>query len=157
MEIKRGKDGRWHPHLHIIAQGRFYPQHELAEDWRKASGTSLIADIRAIRNADVAMRYVTKYVSNGIDASLIDDPKSLDEYIAATKGQRTYNALGDWKAPDDNDAEPLRWKSISTLPEWHSALARCEPWAIALALQLHRDPNDITQRARNPDQDIGPQ
>lgn len=37
IEVKLNSSGEWHPHLHIIAVGDYYPQEALSEDWGKAT------------------------------------------------------------------------------------------------------------------------
>jgi hypothetical protein len=39
-------DGMWHPHLHVIAEGRFLDKHALSAAWHHATGDSFVVDIR---------------------------------------------------------------------------------------------------------------
>ncbi len=60
VEITRSERG-WHCHLHIIAAGRFYPQHQLSKLWNNVSNSPIV-DIRLIRSR-AAVSYVCKYVT----------------------------------------------------------------------------------------------
>lgn len=62
FEIKRTKDG-WHPHLHVLLEGGFLPQHAIREDWHRITGDSFIVDIRPIANGKKAAEYVSKYAT----------------------------------------------------------------------------------------------
>ena len=44
------KDGRWHPHLHVMIHGDYIPKDKLSATWREVTGDSFIVDIRLIRN-----------------------------------------------------------------------------------------------------------
>jgi len=97
LEIKYSdKAKRWHPHLHIICEGKWIDQGELSECWRGISRDSFIVDVRAVRDDGTVMRYVTKYASKPLNTSFIGDPKLLDEAIAGLKGRRLCLCFGPW-------------------------------------------------------------
>lgn len=54
-------DSGWHVHLHCLAVGTFYPQHELAQQWKSCSPGKIV-DVRKIPTA-AAAAYLTKYVT----------------------------------------------------------------------------------------------
>lgn len=97
LEIKwSDKAQRWHPHLHIVANGRFIDQGELSNAWRSITKDSYIVDIRRIRDKEHAARYVTKYASKPLNTSFSNTPKLLDEAVISLKGRRLCTCFGTW-------------------------------------------------------------
>ena len=98
LELKiSSKDGLWHPHLHILADGSFLPHADLAAEWHAITGDSSIVDVR--RPPDVAQvaSYVTKYVTKPADSTVFDHPDKLDEMIIALKGRHLVECFGTWR------------------------------------------------------------
>ena len=130
-EVKRGADGGWHPHLHIIVEGSFIPVKELSEAWLKATGDSYIVDVRRITNDRQAAAYVTKYVTKPIDSKVIDVPEDLDEAIKALHHARMYEPFGTWRVElmqcEAND--PGDWTPVCTVVELARSLKNNEKWA----------------------------
>ena len=92
VEVKRSKaDGLWHPHLHIIYDGLFFRQRELAELWSDMVGRRAIAWINAagVQHA----RYLAKYVGKPEDISGLAEGH-LTEYIQAVDGMRMVQPFG---------------------------------------------------------------
>lgn len=89
--------GRWHPHLHILAEGKYIAQAALSKAWRKATGDSFIVDVSKVRNIDRAVAYVVKYASKPHDPSLFRDPDRLEEAILALKGRKLCLTFGTWR------------------------------------------------------------
>lgn len=87
---------RWHPHLHIVVVGSFLPQKALSAAWCRASGGSYIVDVRYVRDAGSASRYVAKYASKPLSSSFLAIPQRLDEAILALKGRRLVLTFGTW-------------------------------------------------------------
>ena len=140
-EIKRGADGAWHPHLHILVEGAFIPVAELKDHWHAATGDSYIVDVRRITNDRQAAAYVTKYVTKPIDAKLIEVPEDLDEAIKALHHARMYEPFGTWRVEimqcDAND--PGDWQPICTLSEMAAGLKTSQTWAIQLWKLVSRE------------------
>lgn len=134
LEVTRGKTGdRWHPHLHVIADGSYMPQRELSATWEQATGDSCIVDIRAIHSRRQASRYISKYVSKGesMNSWTADE---ISEYAVAMCGQRvtqTFGCLHGRPADPKPDREdpPDPWTCVY----WHqlAGYAR-EGWAPAV-------------------------
>lgn len=99
---------KWHPHLHVLCQGEFLPIKLVRETWHEITGDSYICDVREIKDAQHAVRYVAKYASKAISHNVFHDPEKLDEAIDALHGRRTFNVFGNWtklglsKVPDDD-------------------------------------------------------
>lgn len=87
------KTGRWHPHLHLIVDGTYCPQHELSAAWNVASDGSPIVHIRAIPVRSDAIRYIAKYATKTGDTEEIPDGK-LSEFLTALRGLRTHAIFG---------------------------------------------------------------
>lgn len=108
-ELKIGRDGLWHPHLHILAAGTYIDQRALSREWLAVTGDSSIVDIRAVTNARSLAFYVTKYASKGCDQSVWKDPERLLEAIVTMRGRRLCMTCGSWRGvkllPPDEDAE----------------------------------------------------
>jgi hypothetical protein len=113
------RDGMWHVHLHILAEGQWLDVRELSRAWHEITGDSSICDIRAVGDSDRCAAYLTKYVSKPIDASLYACPEKLDEYILAIKGRKTMSTFGAWRGlklkarPKDDTV----WKNRCSLVE----------------------------------------
>lgn len=117
LEVHYSRNGsRWHPHLHILTQGRFINRSELVAAWHQITGDSKVVDIRLIDNARLLTRYVTKYASKPLDASFIDDDALLDEAVRALKGKRLCITFGTWQGVQLT--EPLtddEWENLGSL------------------------------------------
>lgn len=110
LEVKVGDDNRYHPHLHVLAEGVWIDQRELAQAWHGITGDSFIVDVRPCPDPRKRALYVTKYATKPADSSVIRNPAKLDEFIIAIKGRRLFQPFGKWRAllPSDDDDEPQR-------------------------------------------------
>jgi len=50
----RADTRRWHPHLHVLVDGSFFPHSQLKSAWLEASGDSFIVDIRVVHDRAAA-------------------------------------------------------------------------------------------------------
>ena len=87
------RTGAWHPHVHIIADGRYWNVQALQAEWNAASGDSYIVDIRPIRSKRGVARYVAKYVAKAADFAAWSD-SVIEEYAEAMHGARLVHTLG---------------------------------------------------------------
>lgn len=109
---------RWHPHLHIIAEGQYIQQQELSKLWLAITRTSYIIDVRLIRNTDEAIGYVAKYASKPLSKSFARDHRRLCEAMVALAGRRlclTFGTWRRWKLLHNPDSGP--WTYIASLRE----------------------------------------
>lgn len=98
LEIKWNEHRqRWHPHLHLVVEGRFLPQALLSDAWKKATRGSSIVDIRKIANAQSAARYVAKYASKPLSHTFLNRPSKLEEAIVALRSTRLALTFGTWR------------------------------------------------------------
>lgn len=97
IEVKLSKDShRWHPHLHVIAEGQFIDARTLSKAWYHVTGDSYITDIRAIGDVRKRAAYVTKYATKPLHPEVTRVPGKLDEFVEAIKGRRLYQCFGSW-------------------------------------------------------------
>lgn len=119
LEVKRGSgSGAWHPHIHILCQGRYIPQPELSQTWLDVTGDSKIVDVRLVREKRDTLYYVTKYTTKGSTFSAIPAMEDLCELVRALHGRRTVICFGEWRnyrllRPDENSD----WELIGHLNE----------------------------------------
>lgn len=84
---------QWHPHLHLLTEGSYYPQRELSRDWAAASGGSTICDVRACHSRRQAVIYLTQYLSKSQDASHVPTHR-LGEWCLGMHGVRMAQTWG---------------------------------------------------------------
>lgn len=84
---------QWHPHLHVVAEGRYWPQHELADLWQTITGDSRIVDLRACHDRRSTVNYVTSYVSKSQTPRDVS-PERLWEWCQATHGRPLARPFG---------------------------------------------------------------
>lgn len=108
------KTRRWHPHLHIIAEGSFLKKEWLVAEWHRITGDSMIVDIRDLKTHTDAAYYVAKYVSKGTTNNVWTDTDAAQEWICAMRGVRTAATYGTWRgfkllehAKDEGDWRPV--------------------------------------------------
>lgn len=129
LTYSAGKE-RWHPHFHILIEGRFIPHQQIKALWYELTGDSHIVDIRLVRSTTEAARYVTKYASKPFNNTFVNRPNRLDEAIVTLKGRKLLTTFGDWRGvtlarPVTDDA----WEHIGTLADFIAYAARGDTWA----------------------------
>jgi hypothetical protein len=98
VETKLGKNsGKWHCHYHIVCEGKFIPQHRLADEWQRITKDSRIVDVRAVGARTGAVSYITKYITKAADHSIVTSPEHLKEAIVAFTGRRMVATFGTWR------------------------------------------------------------
>lgn len=91
------KTRHWHPHFHVLIEGRFMPYQRLKSLWYEITGDSFIIDIRLVRTSAEAARYVTKYASKPFNKSFVNRPDLLDQAVVALKGRKLVVTFGTWR------------------------------------------------------------
>lgn len=150
LEVKwSARAQRWHPHFHVLIQGRYLPQKPLAIAWLDITGDSHVVDIRAVRDLTHTAYYVTKYASKPLDNSFLDLPDQLDEAILALKGRKLCLTFGTWRGVllARTIAEGA-WENIGPLEDFIFNAAHGDPAALeTLAFITNRDLTDLYSRA----------
>lgn len=127
LEVTRSdKTGLWHPHLHVLFEGRYLPHTLASEEWLLVTKDSYVVHITRVPNHEDAARYVTKYASKGLCSSIWRQPALLDECIVALRGTRTFTTFGTWRGvritfDRQND---YTWDEVCTLDRLFDR-ARC--------------------------------
>lgn len=129
LHITRGKAGdHWHPHLHVIVQGKYIRKSELIDAWLQITGDSFVIDIQFVHDPRTVGRYVTQYASKPLDPRLLRDPPALVEAIDSLRGRKLLYAFGTWS----------RWQLLSHPSD--------EAWV------LYGHVNELMYRATNGDE-----
>lgn len=110
----------WHPHLHVIVDGTFFPQPKLKTAWHEVTGDSWIVDVRKVNDATQAARYVASYMcKHGQVGSWA--PERIEEYAAAMHGRRMLQTFGASHGleldPRDEPDRPEGLEPIATVGE----------------------------------------
>jgi hypothetical protein len=112
VEIRYNRrEQKWHPHLHLIVDGSYWPQADLAALWEKVTGASRIVDIRKPPSQTVIVRYLCSYASKTQVPT--DLPAwRLPEWAQAVHGLRMMSTFGTLHAikaaePEDQPAASL--------------------------------------------------
>lgn len=84
-----GEEGRWHAHLHIIAESDYFPVFQLSRQWAACSPGRVVY-IQVVRKADI-IRYLTKYLTK----SAVSDP-SRPVVAQALRQCRLFQPFGNW-------------------------------------------------------------
>lgn len=117
LEVKYNQPSeRWHPHLHILVEGRYVPHTGLAAEWRHVTGDSFIVDIRAVKDNKRVTHYICKYATDPIDRSIGRSVDLLTQAIDAFQGRKSCLTFGTWRGvllvdTDTKDA----WRLVGTL------------------------------------------
>lgn len=108
------KSLQWHPHLHIIALGKFYSKRALSRDWLSVTGDSSIVDIRAVKDKAKAAQYAARYSAKPAELEKLPTADAAD-LIMAMNGRRICGCWGKGckikfrpQKPDDAD----KWQDI---------------------------------------------
>lgn len=155
LEVKwNDKARRWHPHLHIIADADFLPQHELSAAWRSITHDSFIVDVRRVRDEKIVSSYVVKYATKPLNATLMHDAHILDDTIHALRGRRLCLCFGSWygtplsAAEDEELADDWEdaqgWHNLDPLDLVLGRALEGAAWATQLLDALH-----VTDRYRS--------
>lgn len=156
LEVHWSRNGqRWHPHMHILVQGRFLDQAKLSQAWYAITGDSKIVDVRLVRNPTHLARYVAKYASKPLNASFANDQSLLDTAVSALKGKRMCVTFGTWQGVQltetPNEGE---WENLGSFTDFihRASMGNAEAVAIlrSLAPGTADDLMEISRNARPP-------
>ena len=97
FQVKKSEsDELWHPHLHIVFDGRYLDHDELKQYWREITHTSSIVDIRAIKCPAKAAKYVARYAAAPCNLSDLDIARRV-EIVLALHSRRICGTFGNAK------------------------------------------------------------
>lgn len=139
IEITWSAEG-WHPHLHALIDGKFFPHALVKSEWLHVTGDSTIVDIRPVLSRKKAVSYVTKYAAKGTDTRQIPRNR-LAEYALAMHGVRMTQTFGKSHGVRVEEEERERSDAVIYIDDFHAlhrkACAGSER-ARALIIQLRR-------------------
>jgi len=140
----------WHPHLHILTEGRFMEREKLKTEWYAVTGDSYVIDIRLIKDTARAAEYVAKYATKGYSSSVFHDQARLEEAVTALAGKRLMMCFGRWRGFVITDAEnPEHWEPVCPLSNIRELARAGSTWALALFRHL-ANPHDFGPPGRMP-------
>lgn len=154
VEVKKGaRSGEWHPHLHIIAVGRYLPGKRLSDAWLKATGDSFRVDIQRARSATDAGSYAAKYASKGWTSDVARDHDALMECVLSLRGRRLCTTFGDWHGIDvEDDADVANdWERVGRLDFIHGRFLAGEEWARGVMVSLLGDAIEHSEKPPAPE------
>lgn len=157
---------RWHPHLHILIEGKYIPKRELSIQWHHVTGDSFIVRLSLVNNREAAVRETTKYASKPINNTYLRLPDRLNEAVEALFGRRMCTTFGRWRGvaltPHPNEDA---WEHLGSLHDMVQQAAAGHVDAINVLLKLsetaastaiciarERSPPDLVYRPPVPDQ-----
>lgn len=137
--------GQWHPHLHAIIDGKFFPHSDLQLLWEKTVSDHAGVDIRAVRGVRKLANYMASYVAKSCDLSQLR-PAQLTEWAIETHGLRlaqTFGCLQSCKPqstdPDELEPRPIRHVEIDVHGlAWAASWGHPEAQHILEALEPRR-------------------
>jgi len=118
LEIVQSQDrSGWHPHLHVIAEGTFFPHEQLSRTWYEITGDSSITFIQAPRDFNTIGHYVCKYATKAAEHTIYDQPEALAEAMSATRGRHLCQCFGTWRGVEltPKAFDGVGWVRISSL------------------------------------------
>lgn len=155
LEITRSdKTGDWHPHYHVLVEGKYIPQADLKSAWLEITGDSYIVDIRLVRSQVQVTKYVTKYVSKPLSAADTADQELFVEAIDAMKGRHLCQTFGTWRGLKLTD-EPASegWTELGSLSDFIARAAEGDQEALTILRKIDPDGTEAAiaeYRARPP-------
>lgn len=94
LEITNNRDtGMYHPHLHIIYTGEFFPVAVLRNAWHEITGHSHVVWIEDVKSASNAAAELAKYIAKPGRLTQWPDEIIVD-YATATSGRRFFSTFG---------------------------------------------------------------
>lgn len=109
-------DESWHPHIHIIADGSFYSQAELSNEWHRVTGDSYRVDIRRCNSQTQLASYITSYVSKCDDVRRFPAAQ-LADWALSVESIRLIQTFGSYHAIKIDEDETLATPELRIIRE----------------------------------------
>lgn len=97
IEVTKSKMG-WHVHVHIIAEGKYFPQAALSDEWKVATaGLGYITYITMVdeRNIKKSIKELAKYITDPYLASFLS-ARDVNELRVSLHRRRLLYKFGGW-------------------------------------------------------------
>jgi len=128
----------WHPHLHCLVDGLYFPHKSLSKLWLDITKDSDIVDIRAAHSREAVSRYICKYVSKSNTPAGVTTPE-LMEWASALNHLRLFSTFGTLhgreRLPDHPDCHP-GWERLALLAPLYDIADQGDAEAQALLRDL---------------------
>ncbi len=105
------KTGRWHPHLHVLIDGKYFPRDLLVNAWHHQLGGGKVLDIRKPHSTSDVLHYLAKYL-NAFQRNAEWSNEEIREYAESMHGTRLIATFGNChnlkidEAPEPEHAQP---------------------------------------------------
>lgn len=145
IEIKRTEGGEWHPHLHIVATGRYVDQAELSKQWLQVTGNSLVVDVREVYTHRAAIEYLCKYVTKPPPIENLLDLDVATDWIKGLDRSRLLIPFGNvqpYQPEQETDDYPTDWEPVSSLAALLDRRATGDTEARAILHKLENLPDE---------------
>lgn len=111
VEVTRNpKTGLWHPHMHLLIDGRYWHQPDIVRVWKSITGDSCIVHIKHVPSKRKMAEYVAKYSAKPDELHKWPE-HAVQDYAAAMHRRRMLLTFGTMhNVPVDGDDEPERLK-----------------------------------------------
>lgn len=98
---------QWHPHLHVLYDGDFFPHQQLRALWNRITETAEVVWISEVHDLEGMAKELTKYIGKPANVKHWS-PIQIREYATATQGARLMHNFGSChgKTLDDRDDNP---------------------------------------------------
>lgn len=111
VEVTRNaRTGQWHPHLHLLVDGKYWHQPGIVRVWKEVTGDSSIVHIKAVRSKRQVAEYIAKYSAKPTDMSHWP-VEAVQDYAAAIHRRRmllTFGTLHNIAVEGDDEHELQR-------------------------------------------------
>ena len=147
---------RWHPHLHLLIAGTYFPKAIIRSEWLCASRNSFIVDIRSLFDEESAAMYIAKYLGKPPSHHVLNTIELLDEWITANTASKRIIRFGtapETEPPSPNDDGVMDWEPIHRLADILTAAQRGDPYAtrvLKLLTEKDREPNPPDDHNQQP-------
>ena len=134
FQVKLGKkDKLWHPHIHFVADGKFFPRKQLQRMWSETTGDSHVVDVQEIRDPERAAKEVARYAATSANLARLDFEHGC-ELFKCMHGRRTCGTWGTGRAvslrPPKLDDKKL-WENVGS---WYNVVKNRESNSKAKAI-----------------------
>lgn len=92
----RQERGRWHPHLHVLLEGKYFKHEHIRTLWLSITGDSYIVDIRPVHNHDHACNYLTKYLTKNMGRGIWSNANRLCHAMTVLRSRKLLTTFGSW-------------------------------------------------------------
>ncbi|KKL93333.1 hypothetical protein LCGC14_1875750 [marine sediment metagenome] len=142
LEVTRHhRTGHWHPHLHVLVDGEFFPHAMLKKAWLEATGDSFIVDIRVVHDRRSAAGYIAKYITKGTALASWGTDEII-EFARALHGRRLIRTFGNCHGikidPKPEPLTPDGFRRLCTVSLLAAAARALMPEALAAIDTLKR-------------------